>query len=93
MKKIAIQYLTSQNIQIETNRHFRKLEAPHNQTTQRKHQRKNKNKFRKSKENYKRGKDYLTINKKHRMENRQDGNGKNKSSINLYISKYHNRIE
>ena len=38
-------------------------------------------------------KDYLTIAKKHRMENSQDGNGKNKSSTNLCINKYYNQIE
>ena len=32
-------------------------------------------------------KDYLNITKKHRMENSQDGNGKNKSSIYLCINK------
>ena len=32
-------------------------------------------------------KDYLTITKKHRMENSQHGKGKNKSSTNIYINK------
>ena len=35
-----------------------------------------KNKFIKFKDNYEWRKDYLTISKKHRMENSQDGNGK-----------------
>ena len=32
-------------------------------------------------------KDYLTITKKHRRENSQDRNRKNKSSTNIYINK------
>ena len=34
-----------------------------------------------------RKRNYLIITKKHRMENSQDGNGKNKSSTNIYINK------
>ena len=32
-------------------------------------------------------KDYFTITKKRRMENSQDGNGKNESDTKLYINK------
>ena len=49
-----------------------------------------KKKFRKSKENFEGTKELATI-KKHRMENNQDGNGKNKSSINIYTNK--NKIQ
>ena len=61
-------------------------QTTHNQTIQSKHKDKNKNKFRKFKENYQWKKDYLTITKKLRMENSQNGNGKNKSSTNVYIN-------
>ena len=37
-------------------------------------------------------KDYLTITKKHRMENGQEGNGKIKSSTNIYINSLYNQI-
>ena len=42
--------------------------------------------MRKYKENYEWKKVYLNIIKKQRMENSQDGDGKNKSSTNIYIS-------
>ena len=59
------------------NRQLQKIESQHNQTTHKAEQTLNtrtKGKSRKFKENYKRGKDYLIITKKHRMENSQDGN-------------------
>ena len=50
--------------------------------------------FWKFKENYEWKKDNLTITKKKRMETEKiDGNGKNKSSTNIYINKWYNRIK
>ena len=43
-------------------------------------------KFRKFKENYELGKDYLTITKKHRIENSQDGSGKDKVLASISIN-------
>ena len=88
MNKIVIQYhthqvLTNKNSLTEMNCKLLKIEIQHRANTNTR----TKNKFRKFKENYECGKDYLTNTKKHRMENSQDGNGKNKSSTNLCINK------
>ena len=95
MNKTVIQYQTHQvlinkKIQTEMNRKIlKKKETLHNQTSHTKQYRTNtntrtKNRFREFKENYEWKKNYLTITKKHRMENSQ--NGKNNSSI--YVNKY-----
>ena len=65
------------------NGQFLKKETPkHRENTQTK----TKKKFWKFKENYEWKKFYLTIGKKHRMENSQDGNRNNKSSTNIYTN-------
>ena len=76
MNKIVIQYQTYQvlinkNRLTEMNHQLPKIETPHNQTTQTRANTnaRTKSKSRKFKENYEQGKDYLTIIKKHRVEN------------------------
>ena len=83
--------MTSNDSLTETNCQLLKIETyTTKQHTTKQHKAKTdtrtKNKSRKFKENYEGKKDYLTITKKHTMENSQDGNGKNKSSTNIYIS-------
>ena len=90
MNKIVIKYqthqvLTNKNSLTEMNRKLRKIETPHNQTHWANIISRTKIKSRKLKENNEQGKDYLTITGKHRMENSQDGNGKNKSSNNYQL--------
>ena len=79
MNKIVIKYRarqvsTNKTSLTEMNHQIRTIETPdnqttHNQTTQSKDTNiRKKIKSRKSKENYERGKDYLIITKKHRME-------------------------
>ena len=85
MNKIVILYQTHQVLTIknsltEMDHQLRKKSLKTKQHTSKQHREitntRTKSKSRKFKENYERGKDYLTITKKHRMKNNQDRNGK-----------------
>ena len=89
MNKTLKQYQTPQLLtNIKSNRNEPPTSEKRNTTqpndTQQILTQEQKNRFRKFKENHEWKKDYLTITKKHRMENSQDGN---KSSTNIYINR------